>query len=71
MEKCVVDTMSCARATDGVVQVPIDQREQLSVFVVVGTEEGGLVVVGDGSIDDAAVEVATLCKDAGEVVGDA
>lgn len=51
--------------------MPVDHREQLSASVAVGAEEGGLVVVGDGTIDDAAVNVVALRKDAGEVVGDA
>lgn len=61
--------MSYFGAAYGAVQVPVDHLEQLSASVAVGAEEGGLVVVGDGTIDDAAVKVAALCKDAGEVVG--
>lgn len=63
--------MSYFGAAYGAVQVPVDQREQLSASIAVSAEEGGLVVVGDGTIDDAAVNVATLCKDASKVVGDA
>lgn len=61
--------MSYFGAAYGAVQVPVDQREQLSASIAVSAEEGGLVVVGDGSIDDAAVKVVALRKDAGEVVG--
>ena len=58
-------------AADGVVEVPVDEDTQGPAFVVGSPEEGGLVVVGKGTVDDAAVDVVAPGEEGGKVVGDA
>ena len=51
--------------------MPVDEGTQSFAFVAGGSEEGGLVVVRECTVEDAAVEVVVLRKEGGEVVGDA
>ena len=51
--------------------MPVNEGAQNLAFVACGAEEGHLVVMGECTVDDAAVEVVEMDEKGCEVVGNA